>query len=313
MAARKGNLGKVKLMALNKKPWSRTTRTRSSSKGDRVLPMRPRPGPVRDPLSSYLGEISNTAPLTGKEEAELAARIRRGDRSALNRLITANLRFVVSVARNYQHQGVPLEDLVNEGNIGLIRAAHKFDEKKNFKFISYAVWWVRQAILQALAKQSRLFKVPVNRVGTVYTIGKTEEKLTQRLHRAPTKEEVAESCGLSMEDIRAATQIRQVHASLDDRVGPTRRASLGDLLEDVDGERPGDRLDEEASKTEVHQLLDALPEREREIVWLYFGLDGEGTRTLDEIGVRLGLTRERVRQLRDRTLKKLRTELTPEA
>lgn len=266
-------------------------------------------GPSKSALGSYLADISRSCPLAPNEEAELALRIRRGDQKALHRLITANLRFVVSVARNYQHQGVPLEDLVNEGNIGLIRAARKFDEKKNFKFISYAVWWVRQAILQALARQSRLYKVPINRVGTVYTVGKHEERLIQRYRRHPTGEEVARASGLSIGDVEAAQVIRAPHSSLDEPVGLGRGIALAEVLEDTEGERPDDHLAEESSRDEVYRLLGELPERERDIVCLYFGLDGEGGRTLDEIGSRLGLTRERVRQLRDRSLKKLREEL----
>lgn len=256
----------------------------------------------------YMRDISKFEPLSSKEEAQLALRIRKGDRKALNRLVKSNLRFVVSVARNYKNQGVPLNDLISEGNIGLIRAAHKFDEKKNFRFISYAVWWVRQAILQALARQSRLMKVPLNRVGVIYRVGKVREKLEQRHGREVETEEIAREGKLNLDMIRGLQQVAQSHMSLDHPILNDGRHSMMDTLEADDGYQPDVGLSEDSFKNALERSLGVLNGREREVIRLYFGLGGEPELTLDEAGRRLGITRERVRQLRDRALDRLRKE-----
>ena len=256
----------------------------------------------------YMRDISRYTPLSSKEEAALAIRIRRGDRAALNRLVKSNLRFVISVARTYKNQGVPLGDLISEGNIGLIRAAHKFDEKKNFRFISYAVWWIRQAILQALARQSRLMKVPLNRVGIIYQVGKVRERLEQRHGRAPETREIAREGKMREDVVLGLTQVAQSHMSLDHPILNDGRHSVMDTLEADESYSPETEIVEDSFKAALEQSLDVLGNREREVIRLYFGLGGEPELTLDEAGRRLGITRERVRQLRDRALDRLRTE-----
>jgi RNA polymerase primary sigma factor len=256
----------------------------------------------------YMRDISRYTPLSSKEEASLAVRIRRGDRVALNRLVKSNLRFVISVARNYKNQGVPLSDLISEGNIGLIRAAHKFDEKKNFRFISYAVWWIRQAILQALARQSRLMKVPLNRVGIIYQVGKVRERLEQRHGRTPETREIAREGKMREDVVLGLTQVAQSHMSLDHPILNDGRHSVMDTLEADESYSPETEIVEDSFKAALEQSLDILGDREREVIRLYFGLGGEPELTLDEAGRRLGITRERVRQLRDRALDRLRNE-----
>ncbi len=261
-----------------------------------------------DSMAPYLRDISRHEPLSSQEEARLAARIRRGDRRALERLIKSNLRFVVSVARNYQHQGVPLEDLISEGNIGLMRAARKFDEKKNFRFISYAVWWIRQAILQALAAQSRAVKVPLNQVGSIYAVGRVQEKLEQRLGRSPDTEEVVAESEMDKRTVEMAQRLSLTKSSLDTPVDERGRATGRDLLE-ADGNSMPDRpVSEDSFREAIETCLDVLEPRERDVLSLYFGLGQETGLTLDEVGRRLGITRERVRQLRDRALERLKTE-----
>jgi len=256
----------------------------------------------------YLRDISHYRPLSSREEAKLAVRIRRGDRSALNRLVKSNLRFVVSVARNYMNQGVPLGDLISEGNIGLIRAAHKFDEKKNFRFISYAVWWIRQAILQALARQSRIMNVPLNRVGIIYKVGKVRERLEQEHGREPELEEIARECELSQDIVETARRLAQNHVSIDQPVLNDGKHSISDTLTAEGGYMPDERVSENSFKIALERGLEVLNQREREVLKLYFGLDGEPELTLEETGRRLRITRERVRQLRDRALERLRAE-----
>jgi RNA polymerase primary sigma factor len=257
-------------------------------------------------LALYLREISKHNALSSEEESELAVRIRDGDQSALDRLVRCNLRFVVSVSRNYQNQGLPLSDLINEGNLGLIRAAKRFDERKNFRFISYAVWWIRQAILQALAEQSRIVKLPLNRVGTIHKIGKTQSRLEQRLNRLPYADEIAEELAINSREVRDAIRIGTSHLSLDAPVHSSKDSHLMDTIEDHKTERPDDAMKGGALTREVDQILSELNEREREVVKLYYGIDTEIPHTLEEIGIRLDLTRERVRQLKEKALRRLK-------
>ncbi|HET7563888.1 MAG TPA: RNA polymerase sigma factor RpoD/SigA [Gemmatimonadaceae bacterium] len=257
-------------------------------------------------LDQYLRDIS-VYPLIGREEeAELARRIRENDPEALDKLVRSNLRFVVSVAKKYQNQGVALADLINEGNLGLIRAAHKFDETKGIKFISYAVWWIRQAILQALAEQSRIVRVPLNRAGTLHRIGKRANALLQELGREPTHEEIAEEMDLTEEEVAKTISISQTHLSLDAPLTPGEDNRLLDYLPDNLNPTPDELIFEKALTESIEEALSALKEREAKILRLYFGLDGEEPMTLEQIGALLGITRERVRQIKEKSLSRLR-------
>ena len=257
-------------------------------------------------LGVYLREIARHKSLSAKEEAILAVKIRKGDRKALETLIKANLRFVVSVARNYQNQGLPLSDLINEGNLGLIRAATRFDEKKNFKFISYAVWWIRQAILQGLAEQSRIVKVPLNRVGTIHKIGKVRAKLEQVLQRSPNTQEVARELGISEEDVQYSVKIGNSHASLDAPVMHDNDARLLDLIVDDEQERPDETIMDNSLRDAIDQTLSLLTKRERDVLKMYYGIGEDTAYTLEEIGAQVNITRERVRQIKERALAKLK-------
>jgi RNA polymerase primary sigma factor len=257
-------------------------------------------------LALYLKEISKNKTLSLEEEAVLAVRIRDDDRKALEKLVKANLRFVVSVCRNYQNQGLPLSDLINEGNLGLIRAARRFDEKKNFKFISYAVWWIRQAILQALAEQSRIIKLPLNRVGTIHKIGKTQSKLEQKLRRLPMIEEIAQELQIDIEEVQETIKIGNTHMSLDAPLQQGEDAKLIDMLQDENQERPDDGVLDISLQVEIDKTLDTLSEREKEVVKLYFGIGEDTAHTLEEIGQRFNLTRERVRQIKEKALRRLK-------
>jgi RNA polymerase primary sigma factor len=257
-------------------------------------------------LALYLREISKNKTLSLEEEAELAVRIRNGERKSLEKLVKANLRFVVSVCRNYQNQGLPLSDLINEGNLGLIRAAKRFDEKKNFKFISYAVWWIRQAILQALAEQSRIIKLPLNRVGTIHKIGKTQSKLEQKYRRAPNVEEIARELRLDENEVRETIKIGNTHMSLDAPLQHGEDSKLIDVLHDESQELPDDGVIDISLQEGIENTLSTLSEREKEVVKLYFGIGEETAHTLEEIGQRFNLTRERVRQIKEKALRRLR-------
>jgi len=257
-------------------------------------------------LALYLKEISKNKTLSLEEEADLATGIRVGERKSLERLVKANLRFVVSVCRNYQNQGLPLNDLINEGNLGLIRAAKRFDEKKNFKFISYAVWWIRQAILQALADQSRIIKLPLNRVGTIHKIGKTQCKLEQKYRRQPNVEEIARELSIDENEVRETIKIGNTHMSLDAPLKQGEDSKLIDLLRDESLERPDDGIMDNSLQQEIEQTLDTLSEREKDVVKLYFGIGEETAHTLEEIGQRFNLTRERVRQIKEKALRRLK-------
>ena len=257
-------------------------------------------------LDQYLREISQYQLLTRDQEVDLAQRIRIGEGEALDMLVRSNLRFVVSVAKKYQNQGVSLADLINEGNLGLIRAAHKFDETKGIKFISYAVWWIRQAILQALAEQSRIVRVPLNRAGTLHRIGKRSSALQQELGREPTVEEIAEGLDISEEEVAKTLSISQTHLSLDAPLTPGEDNKLLDYLPDTQNLGPDDETFERALSESIEGVLSTLKEREAKILRLYFGLEGQEPMTLEEIGALLGITRERVRQIKEKALARLR-------
>ncbi len=257
-------------------------------------------------LDQYLREISRYPLITREEEAELAVRIRNGDHGGLEKLVRSNLRFVVSVAKKYQNQGVSLADLINEGNLGLIRAAHKFDETRGIKFISYAVWWVRQAILQALAEQSRIVRVPLNRAGTLHRIGRRSSALLQELGRQPTVDEIAEGMEISREEVAKTMSISLAHLSLDAPLAPGEDNRLMDYLPDTQNPGPDDNTFERALCESIHKVLTELKEREARILRLYFGLDDQEAMTLEEIGGLMGITRERVRQIKEKALARLR-------
>ena len=257
-------------------------------------------------LDQYLKEISAYPLIDREEEVRLAKEIKKGEETALNKLVRSNLRFVVSVAKKYQNQGVPLPDLINEGNLGLIRAAHKFDETKGIKFISYAVWWIRQAILQALAEQSRIVRVPLNRAGALHRIGRRSSTLLQELGREPTVEEIAEELEISREEVERTLAISQSHLSLDAPVTPGEDNRLLDYLPDQYSPGPEDEAYQHALKETVEDALSTLKESEAKILRLYFGLDDQEPMTLEEIGSLLGITRERVRQIKEKALLRLR-------
>jgi RNA polymerase primary sigma factor len=257
-------------------------------------------------LDQYLRDISAYPLIDRDEEVRLAQRIREKDGEALDKLVRSNLRFVVSVAKKYQNQGVALSDLINEGNLGLIRAAHKFDETKGIKFISYAVWWIRQAILQALAEQSRIVRVPLNRAGTLHRIGKRANALLQELGREPTHEEIAEEMDITEEEVAKTISISQTHLSLDAPLTPGEDNKLLDYLPDNLNPTPDELTFEKALTESIEEALSSLKEREAKILRLYFGLDGEEPMTLEQIGSLLGITRERVRQIKEKALSRLR-------
>ncbi len=257
-------------------------------------------------LDLYLREIGSTPLITADEEVRLARRIKQGDKGALEKLTKANLRFVVSVAKNYQNQGLSLADLINEGNIGLIKAAKRFDETRGFKFISYAVWWIRQAILQALAEQSRIVRLPLNRVGTLHKIGKVSSSLEQTYGRNPSPDEIAKELELSESEVADTLKISNSHLSLDQPFSVSEDNSLIDILEDEFQPGPDEALLDMSLRVEIEKALDTLTPREAEVINLYFGLNAEKALTLEEIGARFNLTRERVRQIKEKAIRRLR-------
>jgi RNA polymerase primary sigma factor len=268
-------------------------------------------GKVSDGLDSpmlrpYLDAISRSCTLTNEEEAVLARRIRRGDHEALTHLVRANLRFVINVARNYQGQGLPLADLINEGNIGMMRAARRFDERKNFRFITYAVWWVRQAILRALADQGRSVKLPLNRVGAFHRIVRMQSRLEQRFGRQPNTSEVAEALKVKQRDVADTLAAGAPSISLDTPAQEDDGNCLMDCLADDTAKLPDNELERRSFRESLLQYLNMLERRERQILILYYGMDGEEPYSLEEIGHRLRLTRERARQLKQRALNRLR-------
>jgi RNA polymerase primary sigma factor len=257
-------------------------------------------------LDLYLREIGETRLISAQEEIALAKRIKEGDQEALEKLTKANLRFVVSVAKQYQNQGLTLPDLINEGNIGLIKAAKRFDETRGFKFISYAVWWIRQAILQALAEQSRIVRLPLNRVGTLHKIGKISSSLEQEYGREPSPDEIARELELTAIEVSDTLKISNSHLSLDAPFSTSEDNSLMDVLEDEFQPAPDEALLDESLRLEIERALDTLSSREAEVINLYFGLNHEKALTLEEIGARFNLTRERVRQIKEKAIRRLR-------
>ncbi|MFN2315716.1 MAG: RNA polymerase sigma factor RpoD/SigA [Gemmatimonadales bacterium] len=262
--------------------------------------------PDEGSLDQYLREISKYPLIQQDEEVTLARQIRTGDEESLDKLVRSNLRFVVSVAKKYQNQGVSLADLINEGNLGLIRAAHKFDETKGIKFISYAVWWIRQSILQALAEQSRIVRVPLNRAGALHRIARRSSVLLQELGREPTPQEIAEGMDIELEEVQKTLSISQNHVSLDAPLTPGEDNRLMDYLPDSQNRGPDAETFEHALSQSIEEVLTTLKEREAKILRLYFGLDTPEPMTLEEIGAELGITRERVRQIKEKALSRLR-------
>jgi RNA polymerase primary sigma factor len=257
-------------------------------------------------LDKYLQEIGKVDLLTPDEEVELAKRIKEGDQIALEKLTKANLRFVVSVAKQYQNQGLSLGDLINEGNLGLIKAAQRFDETRGFKFISYAVWWIRQSILQALAEQSRIVRLPLNRVGSLNKISKTFSELEQKYEREPSAEELAEVLDVTTAEVVDTMKISGRHVSMDAPFVQGEENSLLDVLENDMEETPDSGLMNDSLRREVQRALSTLTQREADVITLYFGLNGEHAMTLEEIGEKFNLTRERVRQIKEKAIRRLR-------
>jgi RNA polymerase primary sigma factor len=257
-------------------------------------------------LDKYLQEIGKVELLTPQEEIELARRIKKGDQKALEKLTKANLRFVVSVAKQYQNQGLSLGDLINEGNLGLIKAAKRFDETRGFKFISYAVWWIRQSILQALAEQSRIVRLPLNRVGALNKIGKAFSTLEQEFEREPSASELAEELDMSLFEVSDTLKISGRHLSMDAPFAQGEDNRLLDVIQDHRQPSPDSGLMGESLKEEVKRALNTLSEREAQVIRLYFGLDQEHSLTLEEIGEKFNLTRERVRQIKEKAIRRLR-------
>jgi RNA polymerase primary sigma factor len=257
-------------------------------------------------LDKYLQEIGKVDLLTPDEEVELAKRIREGDQMALEKLTKANLRFVVSVAKQYQNQGLSLGDLINEGNLGLIKAAQRFDETRGFKFISYAVWWIRQSILQALAEQSRIVRLPLNRVGSLNKISKTFSELEQRFEREPSPDELADVLDVTTSEVVDTMKISGRHVSMDAPFVQGEENSLLDVLENDTEETPDNGLMTDSLRREVQRALSTLTQREADVITLYFGLNGEHSMTLEEIGEKFNLTRERVRQIKEKAIRRLR-------
>lgn len=257
-------------------------------------------------LERYLQEISDVSLLTVDEEIDLAKKIRDGDQWALEKMTTSNLRFVVSVAKEYQNQGLSLGDLINEGNLGLIKAAKRFDETRGFKFISYAVWWIRQSILQALAEHSRVVRLPLNRVGTLNKISKVASELEQINEREPTTQEIAEELALQSFEVANTLKISSRHSSLDEPFQTGDKNSLIDVIPSDQKPAPDNALMQESLKIEIERVLDTLTEREKKVVKLYFGIEREKPLTLEEIGELFSLTRERVRQIKKKAIRRLR-------
>lgn len=257
-------------------------------------------------LDKYLQEIGRVELITAEEEVRLAQLIKKGDPRALERLTKANLRFVVSVAKQYQNQGLTLGDLINEGNLGLIKAAQRFDETRGFKFISYAVWWIRQSILQALAEQSRIVRLPLNKIGSINKINKTFSKLEQEFEREPSAEEIATAMSLNIDDIKEAMRTNGRHISMDAPLSQGEDSTLIDVLGDDDQPNPDQSLITESLRREVERALFSLTQREADVIRLYFGLAGEQPMTLEEIGERFDLTRERVRQIKEKAIRRLK-------
>ncbi|MFA7490614.1 MAG: RNA polymerase sigma factor RpoD/SigA [Mariniphaga sp.] len=264
----------------------------------------------RDTLSldKYLHDIGKVELLTSEKEVELAKRIRKGDREALKILVNANLRFVVSVSKQYQNQGLSLPDLINEGNLGLIKAAERFDETRGFKFISYAVWWIRQSILQALAEQSRIVRLPLNKIGSINRINKAFNKLEQEFQREPTVEEVSNLMESTTDVVEDALNFSSIYVSMDAPLHDEELTNMYDILLNEDSPSPDSELISLSLRKEIERLLSTLSAREGNILKHYFGLNGLPSHTLEEIGEKFDLTRERVRQIKERAIRKLKNQ-----
>jgi RNA polymerase primary sigma factor len=259
-------------------------------------------------LDKYLQEIGRVDLITAEEEVELARRIKQGDHAALERLTKANLRFVVSVSKQYQNQGLALPDLINEGNVGLIKAAQRFDETRGFKFISYAVWWIRQSILQALAEQARIVRLPLNKIGTINKINRAFSELDQKFERPPSAEELAEMLDITTEEVKQSLANSGRHVSMDAplKEGDDSSSSMLDLLENTDLPGPERELMQDSLRKEIERSLSTLTMREGDVVRLYYGLGGTAPMTLEEIGIQFDLTRERVRQIKEKAIRRLK-------
>jgi len=267
---------------------------------------RSRWGSCEHSLDVYLQEINRTPLLAREEETALAKRIQKGDRAALDHLVRANLRFVVSIAKQYSKQGLSLEDLINEGNLGLIKAAERFDHARGFKFISYAVWWIRQAMLQALAEQSRIVRLPLNRAGALYRITKAKRQMVQELGRTPDAEEIARRVGLSAREVMETMKISNTHLSLNEGLDEDDENPLLSYLADEESPAPDAETYEHTLEEDLHQALMGLDDRERKILCLYYGIGGAPPLTLEQIGARMNLTRERIRQIKEKALGRIR-------
>jgi len=257
-------------------------------------------------ISMYLAEIGKFEPLPPQREVELAIRIQDGDELAMKELVEANLRFVVSVAKKYQGNGLSLADIINEGNMGLIKAAKRFDHTRGFKFISYAVWWIRQSILQALAEQSRLIRLPLNRVGTITKITRAAEKLEAEVERQPKGNEIGSQLEMSGDEVLMAMQYSRRHSSLHSPFQEGENSSLLDIIEDAQADEPEAQIMMESMSEEVAAALETLSDRERTVLEMYFGIDRDSAMTLNEIGEEFDLTRERVRQIKEKAIQRLR-------
>lgn len=259
-------------------------------------------------LDKYLQEIGRVDLITADEEVELARKIKQGDQDALEKLTKANLRFVVSVAKQYQNQGLTLPDLINEGNLGLIKAAQRFDETRGFKFISYAVWWIRQSILQALAEQSRIVRLPLNKIGSINKVNRAFSKLEQEFERAPSLAELAEVLEMSLEDVKQSLQNSGRHVSMDAPLTSDESSSgtMYDVMYNDDVPNPESGLMADSLRKEIERSLHTLTTRESDVIRLYFGMDGTHAMTLEEIGERFDLTRERVRQIKEKAIRRLK-------
>jgi len=259
-------------------------------------------------LEKYLQEIGKVELVSPEDEVKLARLIKQGDQKALDRLTKGNLRFVVSVAKQYQNQGLSLPDLINEGNLGLIKAAQRFDETRGFKFISYAVWWIRQSILQSLAEQARIVRLPLNKVGLTNRIQKTYSQLEQEFEREPSAEELAEALGMDIEEVSASMGISSRHVSMDSPMSDGEENTLLDVLENPNAEKTdGNLMYNESLKTEIERSLTTLTERQKEVICFFFGIGVDHPMSLEDIGERFSLTRERVRQIKDKAITKLKT------
>ena len=257
-------------------------------------------------LDKYLQEIGKVDLITAEEEVELAQRIKAGDKVALEKLTKANLRFVVSVAKQYQNQGLSLPDLINEGNLGLIKAAQRFDETRGFKFISYAVWWIRQSILQALAEQSRIVRLPLNKIGSINKINKAYAALEQEHERAPSAEEISDQLDMTEDDVKESMKNSGRHVSMDAPLVEGEDSNLYDVLKSGESPNPDKDLMIESLRVEIERSLQTLTPREADLIRLYFGLNGNHPMTLEEIGETFDLTRERVRQIKEKAIRRLK-------